>query len=229
MNDNRSRSTNQSRNSRIKRSPPTLAQLQKEGAYAPKDPYLPDIEKIGVETEEEEDLKRELLFKFDLLKKSYNRSDFPEFNMHSDYKTMSKTYQTTLKRVSVENNVENYKTYLCGGFLVVEFVLGKFLHFDMEGFAQQQIASMSSYDQLLIELGEKTYVPEESKLPVEVRLLGMIVVNAAIFIVSKMIMKKTGTNIMGMMNAGRPTKTKEPKKMESPGIDLDDIPDFDDI
>ena len=61
----------------------------------------------------------------------------------------------------------------------------------MEGFAQQQIASMSSYDQLLIELGEKTYVPEESKLPVEIRLLGMIVVNAAIFIVSKMIMKKT--------------------------------------
>ena len=142
---------------------------------------------------------------------------------------MSKTYQTTLKRVSVENNVENYKTYLCGGFLVVEFVLGKFLHFDMEGFAQQQIASMSSYDQLLIELGEKTYVPEESKLPVEIRLLGMIVVNAAIFIVSKMIMKKTGTNIMGMMNASRPSKSKQPKKMESPGIDLDDIPDFDDI
>ena len=90
----------------------------------------------------------------------------------------------------------------------------KFLHFDMEGFAQQQIASMSSYDQLLIELGEKTYVPEESKLPVEIRLLGMIVVNCNIYC-SKMIMKKTGSNIMGMMNASRPSKSKQPKKMRS--------------
>ena len=32
-----------------------------------------------------------------------------------------------------------------------------------------------------------------------------------------------------MMNASRPSKSKQPKKMESPGIDLDDIPDFDDI
>ena len=211
--------------------PPTLAQLQEQGAYAPTKQYLPDVGKLAADNEEEEDLKRELLFKFDLLKKSYKDISIPEFNIHSDYKSMQKSYDSTLKRVSVDSSVENYKTYLIGGFMVVEFVLGRYLKFDMEGFAQQQIVNMNSYEKLLLELGEKTYVPQESKLPVEVRLLFMIIMNAAIFVVSKMIMKKTGSNILGMMNdTMNPKNTKrKPKKMESPGINLDDIPDFDDL
>ena len=213
------------------RSPPTLAQLQEQGAYAPSKQYLPDAGKLAHDNEEEEDLKRELLFKFDLLKKSYKDITVPEFNIHSDYRNMQKTYDSTLKRVSVDSSVENYKTYLIGGFMVCEFVLGRYLKFDMEGFAQQQIMNMNSYEKLLLELGEKTYVPQESKLPVEVRLLFMIVMNAAIFIVSKMIMKKTGSNILGMMNETMSKKqvTKKPSKMKSPDLDLDDIPEFDDL
>ena len=38
--------------------------------------------------------------------------------------------------------------------MVVEYVMGNFLKFDMQGFAQRQIVSMSSYDKLLIELGK---------------------------------------------------------------------------
>ena len=91
----------------------------------------------------------------------------------------------------------------------------------MEGFTQQQLLSMSSYDKLLIELGEKSYVPEQSKWPVEIRLLILIVVNAAFFLVSKMIMKKAGDGISKMMNNIKiPPKTEN--KMKGP-VDIDDL------
>jgi len=118
--------------------------------------------------------------------------------------------------------------------MLIEFVFGNFLKFDMQGFTQQQIMSMSSYERLLIELGEKSYVPSGSKWPVEIRLLFLILINTGFFIVSKMIMKKTGANVMSMINnmniagtAGGAAPRK--RKMRGPTIDLDDIPDMADL
>jgi hypothetical protein len=114
--------------------------------------------------------------------------------------------------------------------MLVEFIFGNFLKLDMQGFAQQQILSMNSYEKLLIELGEKSYVPKGSKWPVEIRLLFLIIMNAAFFIVSKMIMKKTGSNLMNMINGmnssnATPNIPQKKRKMKGPNIDLNDIPD----
>ena len=114
--------------------------------------------------------------------------------------------------------------------MLVEFVLGNWLKFDMQGYTQQQIVSMSSYDKLLLELGEKSYVPSGEQWSVELRLLFLVVVNAVVFIVSKMILRKTGANLMNMMNnmtgtsssstAPPPQPTK--RKMRGPTVNLDD-------
>jgi hypothetical protein len=117
-----------------------------------------------------------------------------------------------------------------GGFMLVEFVGSSFLKLDMSGFTQQQMVSMNSYEKLLIELGEKSYVPNDKNWPVEVRLLIMILVNAGMFIVTKMIMKKTGANLMNMMSnitPPRPTQNQPPKKrkMNGPDINIEDIPE----
>jgi hypothetical protein len=213
-----------------RRTPPTLDQLKQTGAY--KAPKVVQELRGDEDFEDDEDKKRELLFKFDLLKKSYKGQSVPEFTIHSDYKTMERTYEHTVKKLSLDSTVETYKTYLIGGFMVVEYVFGSWLKFDMQGFTQQQILSMSSYEKLLIELGEKSYVPEGSSWPVELRLLFLIIINAAFFIISKLILRKTGSNLMNMVNsmntASTPASTTggAKRKMKGPSINLDEIPEF---
>ena len=205
--------------------PPSLAALERGGEYTAKR-NIPDAARVAVSEEEEDDLKRELLFKFDLLKQSYKNDDLiPDFSIHSDYRNMKKTYDTTVKKLSVNSNVETYKNWLIGGCMAIEYAMGGLLNFDMKGFTRQQVMNMGSYEKLLIELGEKTYVPEESNWPVEVRLVGVLLINAAMFIGGKMIAKKTGSDILGAMsNLNKPPVKKA--KMKGPDIDLDDIPDF---
>jgi capsular polysaccharide biosynthesis protein len=71
----------------------------------------------------------------------------------------------------------------------------------MEGFAQQQITQMSTYDQLLVEIAEKNQKPLESKWSPEVRLCMMMSLNIVLFVVSRMIFKKTGHNLLGTINS----------------------------
>jgi len=208
---------------------PTLAELESKGVYNKKK-EMKDVDDYDND-ENYEDEKRELLFKFDLLKKSYPNSSYtiPEFTVHSDYKSMVKAYDVTIRRLSLDNSVEQYKTYLIGGFMGCEFVLGHFFNLDMQGFTQQQLMNMQSYEKMLIEIGEKSYMPEGSRWPVEVRLLVLVITNAAFFLVSKMIMKKTGSNLMNMINnmnvATKPTTGFKKRKMKGPSINLDEIPD----
>ena len=171
---------------------------------------------VSRQTFDDEDLKRELLFKFDLLRKSYKNANIPEFSIHSDYSTMQRTYDATIRQVNVDNNIETYKSYLITGFYITEFVLGYWLKFDMQDFTKQQIVNMSKYEHLLIELGEKNYVPEGSKWPVEIRLLFTIIINAAIFIVTKMVMKKIGSNLFNMTEEPQAPK----RRMRGPDVNL---------
>tara|TARA_B100001059_G_scaffold82894_1_gene80967 strand:+ start:11548 stop:12747 length:1200 start_codon:yes stop_codon:yes gene_type:complete len=207
---------------------PTLAELEARGGYVPR-PTMRDLNRVNRNEQEQEDAKREILFKFELLRKSYPASNIPDYTVHTDLSTMEKSYGDCVRRLSLDSSVESYKTYLVYGFMGVEFILGNFLGFDMQGFTQQQIISMHSYEKLLIELGEKSYVPSGSSWPVELRLLFMIIMNAAFFVVSKMMMKKTGANLMGMINSmNRPRTqtgtTTRKRKMRGPTVDLGDIP-----
>ena len=185
-----------------------------------------------LQVQDDEDLKRELLFKFELLKRSYKSSNIPEFTVHSDYRHMQRTYDSTIRQVNIDSNIENYKSYLITGFYIVEFVLGYWLKFDMQDFTKQQILSMNKYEHLLIELGEKSYVPEGSKWPVEIRLLFTIIINAAIFIITKMVMKKLGSGLFGLGSIGgsspppqqQSSVPEQPKRrMRGPDVNLEDL------
>lgn len=212
--------------------PPTLAELEAAGQFVNRKaiPNL-DYEKTN---EELEDSKRELLFKFDLLRKSYPHEFIPEFSMHTEYTVMVKGYENVMRKLSVNDNIDKYKTYLIYGFIGVEFILGKMFKLDMSGFANQQIISMSTYEKLLIELGEKTYVPNNKDWPVEIRLLILIITQAIFFLIGKMMMNKMGLDIIKLVNPIQTrTQTSVPnvkkKKMRGPNINPEDIPDLDNL
>lgn len=214
--------------------PPSLAELEARGVYQ-KQAELRDINRpMNMSEREEDDAKRELLFKFDLLRKSYRDAEIPEFNIHTDYNTMLKTYDSMVRSLSLDNSVDNYKKYLIGMFVLVEIGLGSWFKLDMQGFTQQQIISMGSYEKLLIELGEKSYTPTGSKWPVEVRLLGLVIINAGFFLITKMVMNKSGPNILNMVNnlggrSSNPNNSQRKRRMRGPNINYDDIPDAGDI
>lgn len=217
--------------SRPEEMPPSLKELEAQGNYKRKQ-ELRDITHVSYNEQEEEDKKREIKFKFEILQKKYPNMAIPEFSVISDYSTMEKTYNDVVRRVSLDSSVESYKQLLMYGFIGCEFLLGNIFKLDMQGFAQQQMLSMNSYERLLIEIGEKSYMPTGSKWPVEVRLIGLILMNAAIFIISKMIMKKTGANLLGMINSinntnqtTTQTATKVKRRMKGPDIDIDNLPD----
>lgn len=167
-----------------------------------------DVSRVPKNEFDELQVKRDYMFKFELLKRSYKNFVIPaDINEYSPLQTIVKTYDFTIKRLTLDASVENYKKYLTGGFMFMEF-MGKTIGFDMEGYTAQQLMSMNQYEKLLIELGEKQHISIKSKWPVELRLIGMVIINTAIFIVAKMVMKTSGMNFMK-------TEEKEPPKQES--------------
>lgn len=179
--------------------------------------------------ENEEDKKRELMFKLELLQKQYPTTSIPQYTMRSDYRSMKKTYDIVIKQLNVDSSVETYKNYLVGGFMVCEVGMGH-LGFDMEGFTQQQLLTMHTYEKLLIELGEKSYVPKGlERWPVEMRLALAIFFNGVWFIASKQILKRTKVNLLAIFNTiggaksssvPNSTKTSASRATTSPPINF---------
>ena len=218
--------------------PPSLAELEATGAI-PVKRALRDIGQSSYSEQEEEDKKRELLFKFEILHKKYPTLNIPEFSIHSDYTTMLKNYEMCVRRISLDGNVENYKTILISCFMGMEWLLGSVFNLDMKGYTQQQILAMNKYEALLIEIGEESYVPGEQQWPAWVRLCFVIFMQTGMFIFGKVIQKKTGANTSNFMNMAsnlanpprpqtapqsNPAPAGPKKKMRGPDIDLDELP-----
>ena len=204
---------------------PSLSELEQQGATAVRR-EMADAARLTIDNE---DLKRELLFKFDILRKSYKDQNIPTFTIHSDYEMMTRSYNDTVRRLSLDSAVETYKRYLIGAFMLIEYSLGRWLKLDMKGYTQQQIVGMSSYEKLLIEIGEKAYMPENEQWPVEARLMFLVVINTAFFLIGKVILNKTGANLMGAinsMNTAAPAEQAPKRKMQGPSINIDDLPDI---
>jgi hypothetical protein len=193
--------------------PPSLHELQQKKKVTINNSY-----NYVEEDEETQKERNAVYFKYEVLRRMHPNASIPEFTLYSDPKLMSQKYEMLTKKLSLDSSVENWKRYMIVFVMGCEVVLGK-INFDMEGFAQQQIMSMNTYDQLLVEMAEKSYVPSGSKWSPEIRLFMMLTMNVVLFVVSKMIFKKTGTNLLGTINSMTNTterSMKEPTMSEAP-------------
>lgn len=153
-------------------------------------------EYAGLTPEEKEaKQKEEYMWRFRILKKKYKTAKIPDFNEHSDLQTMKSTYERTVKELYLDESVDSYRNYLIGGFVFTEFICTQWVGIDMKGFTKQQAMVMHKYESLLVELGERSYNRWNANLPVEVRLIGFILLQAAIFFVGKKIAEKAGNSI----------------------------------
>jgi hypothetical protein len=202
---------------------PTLDQLKMRGQINPRS----EAPAAASQEVNQEDRKRELMFKFEILRKSYkNQCDkVPEITIYTPLEQMENMYETTKKHLKLDESVDSNKKKLIYAFMVIEWVLGRFLKLDMEGFARHQILNIDSYDKLLFELGEKSYSVTKKEWPIEVRILLLVLFNAAGFILAKML---DGGGIMNILNAvlspqgNQPIGTK--RKMRGPTVDVNQLP-----
>jgi len=193
--------------------------------------------------------KEEYIWRFRILKKQYGNNasiPIPMFNEHSDLPMMKTSYERTIRELYLDDSVETYRTYLLGGWIVIEYACTQWIGIDLRGFTMQQTKMMYKYDRMLIELGEKSYSRWGMNLPVEVRLLFMILFQAGIFYLGKIITEKFGDSVAelfkgftgqppGISSTGPATSTPKPgenevnddtpkkKKMRGPNIKASDI------
>jgi hypothetical protein len=158
--------------------------------------------------------KREYLAKFNMIQKQYPRATIPHLSMQTDLEFMKNEYDSVLQRLSIDDKHQRYRQYMTMLFYGAEVFLGKFFKLDMAGYAEQQIQNMDKYDKLLIELCHKNYIPDASeKFPVEVRLLGLVVIQTAVFLIMKKVSTSMDMSFLNMFSSpstsqAKPTQTQ---------------------
>lgn len=198
-------SSQQNRVTSDKKEASSKKRLPPQGNNKPKTPPLSaDMKKVLEEEQEDDTDNIDMLPKtpaekhnywktrLQILKTSYRDVSIPPNADSLDWKELQKIYYIELDRVSLSKNVESYKLIMIVLFFIVEGVGARLFKLDITGFTVHSWRSMSRYERLLIELGEKNYSSFGENWPVEMRLAGLVLVNAIIFVLAKYIFKLTG-------------------------------------
>lgn len=180
-----------------------------------------------------EERVQEYLWRFKILKKSYPDAmlEIPEFNEFSDPDAMKKAYDAIIRELSLDANLAKLQGFLKAGFFGTEFFLCRIVGLDFHGFYKEQIDNFHVYNSLLVELGEKSRYSWGGNLPVEVKLIALVLFNAAMFYIGKLTGAGTGLGSFVSGFFGGPKKPqqaqahapaeREERRMKGPQIDVE--------
>jgi hypothetical protein len=126
----------------------------------------------------------------------------PHFTEDSDLDEMNDYYEMKSSDLRRRKGVRTMRKVVTTGASLVEFVFGKWnpLNLELEGWSESMNENITDFDDVFEEFADK-YFRDRSKLPVEIRLVGLILWSALSFHFSNQMAKnmmKNGGKFMGM-------------------------------
>nr|WIL05121.1 hypothetical protein pmam_82 [Pithovirus mammoth] len=106
----------------------------------------------------------------------------PKFEKDEPLHIIHVKYDRYVRQIYTEKTVIKYKLYLTVFFLIIEALGTRVLGLPVAGFTKDQLDQMIFYDQLLLEMGEKSTSGIGEEWPVEIRIIFFAMVQAVIFI-----------------------------------------------
>ena len=126
----------------------------------------------------------------------------PHFTEESDLDEMNDYYEMKSSDLRRRKGVRTMRKVVTTGASLIEFVFGKWnpLNLELEGWSESMNENITDFDDVFEEFADK-YFRDRSKLPVEIRLVGLILWSALSFHFSNQMAKnmmKNGGKFMGM-------------------------------
>ena len=153
------------------------------------------IPKYGEMSVEEQARCRETFrSRYNILRETWKTHDIPKIKDSMPLEEIHENYEIYIKNIHVGQSTDKYKVYMVIMWLFIEYGCIQ-IGLNVSGYTMSQMKSMSKYERLLIELGEKNYKYSpigdvNSDWPVEFNILFMALANAAIFIMIKMLCER---------------------------------------
>ena len=178
----------------------SLHETNKRISYEPDNRSYGEYHKPELTEYELRRAKREVYEKLQKLKDKGIR--IPRFTEESDLDEMNDYYEMKSSDLRRRKGVRTMRKVVTTGASLVEFVFGKWnpLNLELEGWSESMNENITDFDDVFEEFAEK-YFKDRSKLPVEIRLLGLILWSALSFHFSNQMAKnmmKNGGKFMGM-------------------------------
>lgn len=154
---------------------------------------LPNVPNYSLLSEQEQAHHRaNFRARLGILRHTWPSFNIPDFDESVALETIHVQYDTFVNQIHISREVDQYKVYLVVMFLGIEAFCKK-MEFGIQGFAESQMKAMNKYERLLVELGETNYKTtsitaagvQNNPWPVEIRIIYMAVVNAAVFVIIK--------------------------------------------
>lgn len=186
--------------------------------YRASRPKLPQIPRYDHLTPaEQSSIRAEFRIKFNMLRTNWPTFTIPELPDSLPLEQWYIEYSKYIQHIHISNSAEKYRFIMVFVFLGMELGVTKFLGIDASEFAVTQLKSMSNYDRMLIELGEKYYSANgSSQWPVEITLIFSAGFNLLIFLALKWLSSKVGPDaakgimdaVKGLISGNSPIQTQ---------------------